>query len=115
MAHATADGKPITIVKDIGSGMNCDKPGLRQLLRLLLSGTVAELVLTSKDCLLRFGSELLFFLYAKLGVKVTILDPPTEKSMEATVTQDVLAVLTVFSATLYGARSHRPKASPLAA
>lgn len=86
-----------------------------KLLRLLLSGTVAELVLTSKDRLLRFGSELVFFLCARLGVKVTILDPPTGKSREATFTQDVLAVLTVFSATLYGARAHRLKAPLLAA
>jgi len=55
-----------------------------------------------------------FFICERLGIAVTILDSPKEKSMEETFTQDVLAVLTVFSARLYGARSHRPKAPPLA-
>jgi len=102
-------------VKDLGSGLHCHQPGLRKLLALLLSGTVAALVLTDEDRLLRFGSELILFLCSRLGVKVTILDSPTKKTMEETFTQDVLAVLTVFSAKLYGARSHRPKAPPLAA
>jgi predicted site-specific integrase-resolvase len=113
-AHGRADGKEVVIVKDIGSGLNCNKPGLRKLLGLLVSGQVRELILTYKDRLLRFGSELVFFICKRLGVTVTILDAPAEKTMEETFTQDVLAVLTVFSAKLYGARSHRPKAPPLA-
>ncbi len=114
-AHAKAKGHEVVIVKDIGSGLNCNKPGLRKLLALLLSGNVRELIITYKDRLLRFGSELVSFICQRLGVTVTILDAPQEKSMEETFTQDVLAVLTVFSAKLYGARSHRPKAPPLAA
>ena len=113
-ARGREQGNKLVIVKDIGSGLNCNKPGLRKLLGLILSGQVRELILTYKDRLLRFGSELVFFICKRLGVAVTILDAPAEKTMEETFTQDVLAVLTVFSAKLYGARSHRPKAPPLA-
>ena len=115
VAHGKAAGRAVVIVQDVGSGLNCNKPGLRKLLGLLLSGSVRELLLTYKDRLLRFGSELVFFICKLMGVTVTILDSPQEKSMEETFTQDVLAVLTVFSAKLYGARSHRPKSPPLAA
>ena len=101
------------IIKDIGSGLNCNKPGLKKLLALLLTGTVRELILTFKDRLLRFGSELIFFNCKQLGVVVTILGHPEEKSMEETFTQDVLAILTVFSARLHGARSHRVRPTPL--
>jgi len=102
-------------VKDIGSGLNCNKPGLRKLLALLLSGTVCELILTYKDRLLRFGSELVFFICKRLGITVTILDSPEAKTVEETFTEDVLAILTVFSAKLYGSRSHRKTKSSVTA
>jgi len=113
--HGLASGKSVLIVKDIGSGLNCNKPGLRKLLALLLSGTVCELVLTYKDRLLRFGSELIFFICKRLGVTVTILDSPKVKTVEETFTEDVLAILTVFSAKLYGSRSHKKTTSPIVA
>ena len=112
LAHHASD-RPFMIIQDIGSGLNCNKPGLKKLLALLLTGTVRELILTFKDRLLRFGSELIFFICRQLGVVVTILDHPEEKSMEETFTQDVLAILTVFSARLHGARSHRVRPAPL--
>ena len=105
--------RPVVVIKGIGSGLNCNKPGLKKLLALLLTGTVRELILTFKDRLLRFGSELIFFICKQLGVVVTILDHPEEKTMEETFTQDVLAILTVFSARLHGARSHRVRPTPL--
>ena len=108
-----AADRPVVVIKDIGSGLNCNKPGLKKLLALLLTGTVRERILTFKDRLLRFCSELIFFICRQLGVVVTILDHPEEKSMEETFTQDVLAILTVFSARLHGARSHRARPTPL--
>jgi putative resolvase len=81
----------------------------------LLSGTVCELILTYKDRLLRFGSELVFFICKRLGVTVTILDSPAEKTMEETFAEDVIAILTVFSAKLYGARSHKKIKPPIVA
>lgn len=43
--HAGTDAVVLT---DIGSGLNCRKPGLKKLMTLLLSGPVCELVLTYK-------------------------------------------------------------------
>ena len=108
-----AADRPVVIIKDIGSGLNCNKPGLKKLLALLLTGTVRELILTYKDRLWRFGSELILFICRQLGLVVTILDHPEEKSMEETFTQDVLVILTVFSARLHGARSHRVRPASL--
>ena len=94
-------------ITDIGSGLNCKKPGLTRLVKLLLSGTVGELVLTYADRLLRFGAELIFLICRQLNIKVTILQDIADKSIEDTLAADVLAILTVFSAKLYGARSHK--------
>jgi predicted site-specific integrase-resolvase len=52
----------IQVFTDIGSGLNCKKRGLTALVKLLLTGRVKELVLTYKDRLLRFGSELIFLI-----------------------------------------------------
>ena len=100
--HAGAD---MVLVKDIGSGLNYRKPGLKKLLALLVSGSVRELVLSYKDRLLHFGSELVFQLCSLLGIKVTVLDDAAPKFPEAAFADDVLAIITVFSAKLYGARS----------
>ncbi len=46
------------MIRDLGSGMNYRKKGLTKLITTLLDGEVARLVITHKDRLLRFGSEL---------------------------------------------------------
>ena len=50
------------IIQDLGSGLNYRKKGLRQLLKALLDEDISRLVITNKDRLLRFGSELIFAL-----------------------------------------------------
>ncbi len=47
-------------IKDVGSGVNYKKKGLNKLLSILVEGKATRLVLTTKDRLLRFGSELVF-------------------------------------------------------
>lgn len=99
--------KDATIITDTGSGLNCKKAGLTRLIKALLSGTVGELVLTYRDRLLRFGSEIVFLICRELGIKVTILNDIATKSDDAQFCEDVISIITVFSAKLYGARSHR--------
>lgn len=85
--------------------MNYRKKGLRRLLDLLVDGEVERLVLTHKDRLLRFGSELVFSICESRGVEVVIINQGDERSFEEELTQDVLEIITVFSARMYGARS----------
>jgi hypothetical protein len=66
-------------------------------------------VLTHKDRLLRFGSELIFALCEIQNIEIVIInkgDPPT---FEEELAQDVIEIVTVFSARLYGSRSHKTK------
>jgi len=66
-------------------------------------------VLTHKDRLLRFGSELVFSLCEHFGTKVVIINASEESSFEEDLAQDVIEIVTVFSARLYGSRSHKNK------
>ena len=88
--------------------MNYNKRGLRKLLALVMNGKVERLVLTHKDRLLRFGSALVFQICEQFNTKVVILSiTEKEASFEEELAADVLEILTVFSARLYGRRSHR--------
>ncbi|MES2273287.1 MAG: IS607 family transposase, partial [Chlamydiota bacterium] len=57
--------------------------------------------------LLRFGSELVFSLCEQFGIEVVIMNRSEESSFEDDLVQDVLEIITIFSARLYGARSRK--------
>ena len=99
------------VIKDLGSGLNFNKKGLKTLLKMILYQEIDTLVLTHKDRLLRFGSELVFTLCKHFGIHVTILNQIDEQSFEETLSRDVIELMTVFCARLYGSRSHKNKAS----
>ncbi|MCE7217072.1 IS607 family transposase, partial [Campylobacter coli] len=92
------------------SGMNYYKKGLTKLLNLILEGQVKRLVLTHKDRLLRFGAELVFAICEAKNVEVIIINQGDENvSFEEELAKDVLEIITVFSARLYGSRSKKNK------
>lgn len=76
---------------------------------LLLSGDVARLVITNKDRLLRFGSELIFSICERSSVEVIVLNRKEDSTFEEDLASDVLEIITVFSARLYGSRSNKNK------
>lgn len=108
-AFCAANGWPFEIIQDLGSGLNYKKKGLRELIRRICSGTIKRLVLTNKDRLLRFGAELIFSLCEQFGVEVCLINASEETSFEEDLTKDVLEIITVFSARLYGSRSRKNK------
>ncbi|CRF48492.1 First ORF in transposon ISC1904 [Helicobacter heilmannii] len=98
------------VIQDLGSGMNYYKNGLTKLLNLILESQVKRLVLTHKDRLLRFGAELVFAICEAKGVEVIIINQGDENvRFEEELAKDVLEIITVFSARLYGARSKKNK------
>lgn len=78
-------------------------------LKRICLGEVERLVITHKDRLLRFGSELVFSLCEHFGTEVVIVNASEEASFEGELVQDVLEIITVFSVRLYGHRSHKNK------
>jgi len=106
MQHAEAMGwSECELIADLGSGLNFRKRGLLWLLDLLLGRSVCRLVVENKDRLLRFGADLVFRLCHCLGIEDAVVDTPADRSFEADLARDVLEIITVFSARLYGARS----------
>ncbi len=87
--------------------MNYRKKGLKRLLDALIENEIGRLVITHKDRLLRFGAELVFAICEAKQVEVVILNQGEESSFEEDLTKDVLEIITVFSARLYGSRSRK--------
>ena len=66
---------------------------------------VERLVITHKDRLWRFGAELVFALCEEFQTAVVMVNQSAEISDADELTQDVLEIITVFSARLYGSGS----------
>ena len=100
-------GWSFELIADLGSGMNYYKKGLTKLLNKILNDEIGRLVLTHKDRLLRFGAELVFAICAVKNVEIVIINKGEEISFEEELATDVLEIITVFSARLYGSRSRK--------
>ena len=105
--YYAAQGWNFELISDLGSGMNYRKKGLQSLLQKLLNGKIEHLVITHEDRLLRFGAELIFSVCEMKGVEVVIVNKGEEASFEEDLAKDVLEIITVFSARLYGSRSKK--------
>jgi excisionase family DNA binding protein len=108
-SYCAKNGWSFEIIQDLGSGMNYKKKGLIRLIKLITTYQVERLVLTHKDRLLRFGSDLIFTLCAQFGTEVVIINRSEDSTLEEDLATDVLEIITVFSARLYGLRSHKNK------
>ena len=95
------------VISDLDSGLNCSKPGLRALLRRLLSGRISTLVVLHEDRLLRFGVPIIQFLCSRMGTEFRVMEAKPEQPFEQELAQDVVTLMTVFCARLYGRRAKR--------
>ena len=108
-AFCAAKGWRFEIVQDLGSGLDYRKKGLDRLLEMILRRKLKRLVLTHKDRLLRFGSELIFALCELQNIEIVIINTGEQPSFEQELAKDVIEIITVFSARLYGSRSNKHK------
>jgi len=105
--YCASQGWTFKLMSDLGAGMNYYKKGLKRLLTEILAGKINRLVVTHKDTLLRFGAELVFAICEAKEVEVVILNKGEEGRFEEELAKDVLEIITVFSARLYGSRSRK--------
>jgi putative resolvase len=105
--YCAAKGWRTEVISDLGSGMNYRKKGLNRLLEIILRRKTRRLVLTHKDRLLRFGAELVFAICELQGIEIVIIHKGERPSFEVELAEDILEIITVFSARLYGSRSKK--------
>ena len=106
--YLNAQGKPYEIISDVGSGINYEKKGLRELIKCISQNKVEKVVVFYKDRLLRFGFELVEYIASLYNCNIEIIDN-TEKSEQQELVEDLIQIITVFSCKLQGKRAKRTK------
>lgn len=105
--YCARQGWTFEVVADLGSGMNYHKTGLKRLINDMVADRIGRLVITHQDRLLRFGAEPVFAIGEAKPVEVVILNHGEDTTFEEDLAQDILEIITVFSARLYGSRSRK--------
>jgi putative resolvase len=91
------------VVKDIGSGLNYKRKGLKAILERASSPDKFTLVVAHKDRLARFGVELIEHMLTINGCQLLVLNDDVRKSdPQRELTEDLLAIIHIFSCRLYG-------------
>lgn len=96
------------IIQDVGSGLNFKRKGLQDILQRLLQGDKFTLVVAHRDRLCRFGFELIEYLFEQNGGEIMVLNK-AEVSPQRELTEDLLAILHVFSCRMHGLRRYTDK------
>ena len=94
------------IVKDIGSGLNYKRKGLKSILERAMRGDKLEIVVAHKGRLARFGFELIEWIIQQSGGKVVVLKQ-TDLSPGQELTNDLLSILHIFSCRMPGLRDYK--------
>ena len=106
--YLLAQGKPFEIISDVGSGINCRRKGLLELLDRINQGEVEKVVILYKDRLSRFGFELIEYMASLHGCEIEIIDN-TQKTEQEELVEDLVQIITVFSCKLQGKRAHKAR------
>lgn len=98
------------LISDIGSGMNLNRKGLRQIIDKAIQGDVEEVVVVHKDRLCRYGYELIEDIITKYSNgKITVISNQKNKEPKEELVDDVLQIMNIFVAKINGMRKYDKK------
>lgn len=96
------------IIKDIGSGLNFKRKGLRSILDRLLRGDQLKIVVACRDRLCRFGFDLFQYMVEQNGGEIVVQEQPVY-CPQTELTTDLLSIIHVFSCRMHGLRKYSKK------
>ncbi|MFF1810692.1 IS607 family transposase [Streptomyces sp. NPDC058251] len=102
--RAASTGEIVKVVRDRGSGLKENRPGLNRVLATVADGSVTVVRVTHEDRLARFGVSWLRRLFAVYGVTVEVLHPKKLGGRDELL-EDFVSLVTTFAGRLYGMRS----------
>ena len=98
------------VIKDVGSGLNFKRKGLKTILERAMRGDCLTVVVAHRDRLARFGSELVRFIIESNGGQLVVLREDS-LSPEQELTKDLLNIIHVFSCRMHGLRNYKKQVS----
>ncbi|MCL5780588.1 MAG: IS607 family transposase [Firmicutes bacterium] len=108
ITYAVEKGYQVKVVcTEIASGLNENRRELAKLAKIASKNEIDVIVIEYKDRLARFGYKYLEQYYRSCGVEIDIVELDEEKSPQEELVEDMIAIVTSFSARLYGKRGGR--------
>jgi len=95
------------IIGDVGSGINFKRKGLLKIIDLAIEGKVDTLVVSYKDRLCRIGYDLIEFILKTYSNTKIIIDKHQEETVEEEISNDLIEIMTVYTAKISGMRSYK--------
>lgn len=95
------------LISDIGSGLNYKRKGLQQLLTLIFSESVKQIIVTYRDRLCRFGFELFERIFQEYNVEFVVLMQEDFSSDTNEFSKDILDVCNFFVAKYNGKKASK--------
>ena len=92
-------------IEEVGSGLNYQRQHFNRIMQEIELGRVQRLIIAHQDRLVRFGFEWFAAFCERHGTELVIVNGDT-LSPEQELVQDLLSIVHVFSARLYGLRSY---------
>ncbi len=106
--YAAARGYEIVAeYSDVASGLNQNRRGLDRMLRAAERGEFGRLLIEHPDRLARFGYASLERYLGRCRIEIEVTSRQEPEDAHTELVQDLLAIVTSFSARLYGARGGR--------
>lgn len=90
---------------EVGSGMNDNRSKLHQLFKLVSEHKICKVVIEHKDRLTRFNFLVYQEFFKSHDVEIECMESVFPKSYEAELVEDILSLMSSFSAKIYGKRS----------
>lgn len=94
------------VISDIGSGINFERKGFKNILEGVFKGTISEVVVTNRDRFTRFGFELFEWIFQQHNSQL-LADQTDNKNAQEELSEDLLSIITVFTARYYGKRRYK--------
>ena len=98
----------LEVIEEIGGGMNFNRKKFVDLMDAIEAEEVKTLIVAHKDRLCRFGFDWFLHLCEKHGCELLVMNQQ-HLSPEQEMVEDLLAIVHIFSARLYGLRSYKKK------
>lgn len=95
------------VLSDIGSGINFKRKNFQKIIDYAIRGNLKTLVVAYRDRLCRIGYELVEHILLTYSQTNIIVDSHEHETLNDEIANDILQIITVYSAKINGMRSYK--------
>jgi len=99
----------VKIFKDTASGINDKRKNFWKMMQFIKENQVPYLIVEFEDRLTRFGLEYVKALLEEYGTQLVVIENKISKDKMKELVEDLITIITSFTAGIYGARSQKFK------